>query len=121
MDEEEIETLISDLRALLERDGFAWAREDAEAALPPESDRRRRAHSLISAIESVTVDIARAEIAIYDELRLEEITFKPDTDGDSASADEDRPHGRQRRKLLMQLSELEPVLAELRARVDDDR
>lgn len=85
MEDDEVARLIAELRETLRQTGFGWAEEQAQAALPPASPAHILAHALIDAAETVTVELAKAEIASMRELRVEEIVFKvdPDADGDS--------------------------------------
>ena len=131
MDNEEIERLIFELRALLLEGGFQWALEQSDAAAFPDRGRRQMAHDLIDLAETVTVDLAASEIAALDGLGVEDLEFKPDDEGgdlvdvDAAfrATDDDRDaryrvRGQQRRTQLEQLTRYAPAFRELRSRVD---
>ncbi|QIR84908.1 hypothetical protein [Paracoccus sp. AK26] len=116
MEDDEIENLIVGLRTLLDDNGFGWAREQAEAALDPGWQRRWLARALLDAAESVTVDLAQAELAMLETLGTDEVDFEPDGSVDvdgaivvaaergSASEMIDQPRGALRRKTIQELA-----------------
>lgn len=117
--------MVADLRALLIENGFGWAAEQAEQGLPPEVSMMTVALALIQATESVTVDLAEAEIVALDGLGVEDIDFKPppeeaaETDGPRAraiisEAGADRLRGPFRRKVLEDLANRRAIFDELR-------
>jgi hypothetical protein len=85
VEDDEVERLIAELREMLRKTGFGWAEEQAQAALPPASPAHIVAQALIDAAETVTVDLAQAEIASLLELEVDEIVFKVDLDADGDS------------------------------------
>lgn len=89
MEDEEVERLIAELREALRQTGFGWAAEQAEAALPADAPARIVAHALVNAAETVTVDLAQAEIASVRQLGVEEIVFKVDPGADGGGFDAD--------------------------------
>jgi len=130
MDDEELERLIFDLRAMLLESGFQWAMEQSDAAAFPDRGRRQTAHDLIDLAETVTVDLAASEIAALDGFGVD-LEFKPDDEGgdlvdlDAAfrATDDDRDvryrvRGQQRRTQLEQLTRYAPAFRELRSKVD---
>lgn len=133
MEDDEIERLIAELREMLHQAGFGWAEEQAQAALSPASPAHIVAHALIDAAETVTVDLAQAEIASLRELRVEEIVFRVDPDADGDSYDGERIvdelkaiigdggswlRGQERRAALEVMSGYAHVFAELRVRLN---
>lgn len=130
MDDEEIDRLIFDLRAMLLENGFQWALEQSDAAAFPDRGRRQTAHDLIDLAETVTVDLAASEIAALNGLGVEDLEFKLDEGGDLVDVDaafrptdDDsdaryRVRGEQRRTQLEQLTRYAPAFRELRSRVD---
>ena len=131
MDDEEIEQLISDLRQLLFRKGFAWAAIEAEDSLNSMVAPRLRALALIAAAESVTVDLAAIELAADDAFGGGGIRFEPDEterpDGEEPLGLRDRatlddgpllPSDPQRREVLGELAALREVFAALRGHLD---
>ncbi|HUD92204.1 hypothetical protein [Sphingobium sp.] len=130
MDEEEVEGLIAELRAMLRGMGFDWAAEQAEAGIHPATASRAVARALIDAAEAVTVDLAQAELATMQLLKVDEIVFMPgpDADGDARDLVEtkesigldqnDRVRGQQRRAALDIVSGYAPTFAALRGRLD---
>jgi hypothetical protein len=125
MDDREIDALIAELRRMLDEDGFGWAREQAEGALPPATPPRSMALALIAAAESVTVDLARSELAMLDSFGTEEIHFRPDLgadpdgDGPVPPAPSDRLRGAERQAALRILAEQGEAFARLRRQVDE--
>ncbi len=134
MEDQEIDGLIAVLRAMMARNGFGWAADEAEAGLYATAGRRARARALIDAAEGVTVDLAEVEIRMLDRLGAEEVLFKPDPDagdgerpsgpleedGDFALGDRDRLRGQRRRAALAQLASQRAMFEELRGRLDGD-
>lgn len=131
MDDEEIEQLIADLRQLLFRKGFAWAAIEAEDSLNSMVASRTRALALITAAESVTVDLADAELAADDVFGGGSIRFEPDDterpDDEEPLSLRDRealdvgplpPSGPQRREVLVELAAHREVFAALRSHLD---
>src|SRR5690606_18090818 len=89
MEEEEIERLIAELRAMLRETGFGWVAEQAEAALRPATSHRAVALALLDAAGARTVDLAQAELAAIRQLEVEEVISKPDREGNSDGDDND--------------------------------
>lgn len=130
MDDEEIEKIIGEFRTLLDEHGFGWAREQAEAALDQRWHRRRLARALIDVAETVTVDLAEAEIAMLDHFDVADIAFElddgADPDGVVFVADEraavsgkvDRLCGPQRREVLQDLAGRRYAFEMLRGQLD---
>lgn len=138
MDEEEVEQLIGELRAMLRETGFGWAGEQAEAALQPDTSRYWIARALIEAAEAVTVDLARIEVTAIRILGVKEIVFKRDLgadgddrgeggDGDRSSTqtiasedfgDGDWFRGPQRLGLLEEMQNFASAFADLKGRLD---
>lgn len=131
MDDEEIEQLIVDLRQLLFRKGFAWAAIEAEDSLNSMVAPRTRALALIAAAETVTVDLADAELAANDVFGGGGIRFEPDDterpDGEEPLSLRDRealnvgplpPSGSQRREVLVELAAHREAFASLRSHLD---
>lgn len=131
MEELEIEDLIAQLRALLDANGFDWARAEAEASVDPTWHPRWLANALIVAAEDVTVNLARAELAMIATFGGE-VEFKPDegaapdddgfnTDGAAdylRRATVDRLRGIERFEMLDHLSALQASFQELKGRLD---
>lgn len=131
MEEEEVEELISQLREMMDANGFAWAREEAEVAVEPHWQRRWLARALLDAAQSMTVDLADAERSMIQALDAE-VEFEPDDgaapDGEVVAADledvsrtTDRPErlrGQQRRQTIESLAGLRGYFDELRGRLD---
>lgn len=131
MDDEQIEQLITDLRQLLFRKGFAWAAIEAEDSLYSMVALRTRALALINAAESVTVDLADAELAADYVFGGGGIRFEPDEterpDDEEPLSPRDRealdvgplpPSGPQRREVLVELAAHREVFAALRRHLD---
>lgn len=132
MEDEEVEELVSQLREMMDANGFAWAREEAEAVVEPHWQRRWLARALLDAAQSVTVDLAEAELSMFKTFDAE-VEFEPDDgaapDGDVLAADSedarqavDKPErlrGQQRRQAVEQLAGLRAHFDELRGRLDD--
>lgn len=131
MDDEEIEQLIADLRELLFRKGFGWAAIEAEDSLNSMVAPRTRALTLITAAESVTVDLADVELAADDVFGGGGIRFEPDDterlDGEEPLSLRDRealdvgplpPSGPQRREVMVELAAYREVFASLRGHLD---
>lgn len=133
MEDDEVERLIAELREMLRKKGFGWAEEQALAALQPASPAHMVAHALIDAAETVTVDLAQAEIASLREIGVEDIVFEvdPDADGDSDGSgrvlDESKTisvdegnwlRGQERKAALEVMSGYAHVFAELRVRLN---
>ncbi len=129
MDDEDLERMVADLRAMLVENGFGWAAEQAEQGLPPEASMRSVALALIQATESVTVDLAQAELAALEGLGVEDIDFKPPpeeaTEADAPrartiipEAGADRLRGPSRRKVLEDLANRRAIFDELRENLD---
>lgn len=138
MNEEEIERLIVELRAMLRETGFAWAGEDAEAALSYDASSYWIARALIDAAEAVTTELAGIEATATRLIGVEEMIFKsdPDADGDGGyeagdderglapgsipelSDGDDRLRGPQRRAAILAMAEYTSAFAELRGRLD---
>jgi hypothetical protein len=131
MEDEEVEELISQLRNMMDSNGFAWARDEAEAIVEPHWERRWLARALLDAAQSVTVDLAEAELSTFKTFDAE-VEFEPDDgaapDGDVLAADSEvarqavdqpeRLRGQQRRQTVEQLAGLRGYLNELRGRLD---
>jgi hypothetical protein len=131
MDDEEVEELISQLREMMDAKGFAWARDEAEAVVEPHWQRRWLARALLDAAQSVTVDLAEAELSMFKTFDAE-VEFEPDDgaapDGDVLVADSEdvrqavgqpeRLRGQQRRHTVEQLAKLRGHFDELRGRLD---
>lgn len=134
MDDEQIEQLIRELRAMLLEAGFGWAVDQAQAGLFPFADRYWTARSLIDAAEAVTIELADAEIRTLDILGVEDVHFKPDVDEDdvgdvplgvratseSMYRSTERISGPQRRARLDELAAQRTVFTELRRQLDGD-
>lgn len=133
MEDDEIERLIAELRETLHQTGFGWAEEQAQAALPPASPVHKVARALINAAETVTVELARAELASMRGLKVEEIVFKVDSDADGdsdrsvrgideskmISVDEgNRLSGQERKAALKKILGSKRVFRELRLRLN---
>jgi hypothetical protein len=138
VNEEEIDRLIVELRALLRETGFAWAGEQAEAALSSDSSSYWIARALIDAAEAVTAELAGIEAAATRVLGVDEIIFKRDPDVDGDGGDEagdgdrgvapgsiaevpdggDRLRGPQRRAAIQTMAGYSSAFAELRGRLD---
>lgn len=138
MEDEDVERLIAELRESLRQTGFGWAAEQAEAALPPDAPARIVARVLVDAAETVTVDLAQAEIAALRQLGVEEIVFKVDPGADEGGGEADRDangrvlggaraapfdednslRGQQRRAALEVMPDYARVFAELRERLN---
>jgi hypothetical protein len=118
MDDEETVRFVADLKTLLSDNGFEWAIQEAEAGVA-EQQRGQRSHAvaLLNAAESLTIDLAQAEAAIYDTLNVERVVFLQDTDREFSS--EDRAQF-QRRYYLSRQTELANVFDELRAEINVD-
>lgn len=131
MEDAEIEELIAELRSLLNTNGFGWAREEAESSVNPAWHPRWLARALLVAAESVTIDLADAELAMTQILGTE-VDFKlddgaaPDGDEFVAHGSADFPHrspvdrlrGPQRRQTLENLTALRASFEELKERLD---
>lgn len=131
MEDEEVEELITELRALLDINGFGWAREEAESSVDSAWHPRRLARALVVAAEAVTIDLAEAELAMT-RIFGTEVDFKPDEgadpDGDALVADGpdgfphrapvDRLRGTERRQMLENLAVLRASFEELKVRLD---
>lgn len=131
MEDLEIEDLIAELRALLDTNGFDWARAEAEASVDPAWHPRWLAHALIVAAEDVTVNLARVELAMIKTFG-QEVEFKPDEgaapDNDGFNTDGaadysrrmavDRLRGIERSEMLDYLSALQSSFQELKGRLD---
>lgn len=131
MEDQEVEQLIAELRILLDTNGFGWAREEAESSLDPAWPSRWLARALIVAAETVTVDLALAELAMIKTFDTE-VEFKPDdtagpdgdtfvVDGSAAFAQRpppDRLRGPQRRQALEGVASVRRSFEELKARLD---
>lgn len=131
MEEGEVEELISQLREMMDANGFAWAREEAEVAVEPHWQRRWLARALLDAAQSVTVDLAEAELSMFKTFDAE-VQFERDDgavpDGEIVAADlEDarqatdqleRLSGQQRRQTVEKLADLRGYFDELRERLD---
>jgi GNAT superfamily N-acetyltransferase len=131
MEEGEVEELISLLREMMDANGFAWAREEAEAAVEPRWQRRWLARALLDAAQSVTVDLAEAELSMFKTFGAE-VQFERDDgavpDGEIVAADledarqaTDQPErlsGQQRRQTVEKLADLRGYFDELRERLD---
>ncbi len=131
MEDEEVEELISQLREMMDANGFAWARDEAEAVVEPHWQRRWLARALLQAAQSVTVDLAEAELSMFNTFEAE-VEFEPDDtaapDGDVLATDVgdarqtvDQPkrlRGQQRRQMAEQLAGLRGYFGELRGRLD---
>jgi hypothetical protein len=135
MSDEEIDDLIAKLQAMLNRNGFGYAAEEAEDGLYATVGRRARALALIDAAEGVTVDLADMELRVLDRLEAEELVFAPDLDdefgesvraqgagdvGDLESGGADRLRGPQRRAFVTELAASRGVFRDLRRRLDGE-
>lgn len=130
MSDDEIERLVAELRTMLVQNGFGWAAEQAEQCLPPEASPAYLARALIQAAESVTVDLADAEITMLKVLGVGDVDFKPDldstVDGGGAVQRRDgfslagieRLHGSQRLMALEDLAGQREAFDKLRAGFD---
>lgn len=130
MDDEEIEGLIAALQAMLDDNGFSWARQQAEAALDPGWHRRWFARALLDAAENVTVDLAQVELAVLSGLGTDDVNFKPDDgadpDGDTFLPEErsefaeriDMLRGPERRETLQRLARMRDEFRMLRAQLN---
>ena len=132
MDEDEIEGLTTELRTLLDENGFGWMRQQGEAALDPSWHPRWLALALLDAAENVTVDLANAELAIMDAFGTDEIRFEPgeaeDFDSEitgmgerSATTEQalEQLHGPQRRGTLEELADTREAFQRLRELISD--
>lgn len=131
MEEGEVEELISQLREMMDANGFAWAREEAEAAVEPHWQRRWLARALLDAAQSVTVDLAEVELSMFDTFDAE-VEFERDDgaapDGEVVAADledarqatdqPERLRGQRRRETVETLAGLRRYFDELRGRLD---
>ncbi|MBX9717574.1 MAG: hypothetical protein K2X36_01870 [Microbacteriaceae bacterium] len=134
MEDGEVEELISQLREMMNAHGFAWARGEAEAAVEPHWQRIWLARALLDAAQSVTVDLAQAELSMLETFDAE-VEFELDDnsalDGDVLAADvvgaqqaTDQPErlgGPQRRRTIEELARLHGYFDELRGRLDGVR
>jgi hypothetical protein len=117
MDDDELEELIVGLRGHLVEHGFAWAADQAEASLGPEADRRTTALALLGAAESVTIELARVELAIVSKLQVEDIQFYPDVPEIAGLSLQEQFAARKRRESLHDLLLLERPIRELKAQI----
>lgn len=127
MEEKEIEELISQLREMMDASGFIWARVEAEAAVEPYWPRRWLARALLDAAQSVTVDLAEAELSLFETFDAE-VEFERDDgaapDGEVLAADFERARqateqperlrGQQRRQAVEKLARQSGYFDELR-------
>ena len=135
MSDEEIDDLVAKLRAMLNRNGFGYAAEEAEDGLYATVGHRARALALINAAEGVTVDLADMELRVLDHLEAEELVFGPDDEdqsvdpvraqdvGDGVDAGPggaDRLRGPQRRAFVTELAASRGVFRDLRRRLDGE-
>tara|TARA_R110002124_G_scaffold16882_7_gene71441 strand:- start:7886 stop:8287 length:402 start_codon:yes stop_codon:yes gene_type:complete len=131
MGDDEIEELIAAVSSLLDANGFGWAREQAEAGLDPRWHRRWLARALIDASESVTVDLAQAELDVLSTFGADDVHFKPDDgadpDGDAFVTSESTQvaktietlNGPERRETLQRLAGMRLEFQILREQLND--
>lgn len=131
MEEGEVEELISQLREMMDANGFDWARQEAEAAVEPHWQRSWLARALLDAAQSATIDLAEAELSMFETFRIE-VEFERDDDaapdGEVVAADledarqatdqSERLRGQRRRQTVEKLAGLRGSFDELRERLD---
>lgn len=130
MNDDEIDALIANLRVMLNENGFGWAREQAEASIDQTWHPRWLAHALLDAAESVTVDLAEAELVVLNGFGVEDVTFERDGDADpdgdtivpegraEYSEGIDRLRGFQRREALLGLVGMRETFQTLRVEIN---
>jgi len=121
MEEDEIDALIADLSSQLIEYGFAWALEEVEAGLSLEADQRRVAIALVEAVESVTSDLARMELAIPEALKVKEVEFVAPPEARFPPRQPNEAFGVHRREMALKLAGLAAEYAELKERIRGER